>query len=162
MIIRGGHNIEPGMIEDALLQSPWVALAAAVGKPDAHAGELPVAYVELHPGAAVSEAELLRYAAEQTPERAAVPKEITIVDKLPLTAVGKPLKHVLRADAARRVFTDALQPVPGAWSLEVSGTGGSGLSLTVVVSGAVPGARERAADILSAFSTPFRIVQDPA
>ena len=162
VIIRGGHNIEPSMIEDALLQSPWVAQAAAVGKPDAYAGELPVAYVELHPSAEVSVEELLRYAAERTPERAAAPKDITIVDKLPLTAVGKPLKHLLRADTAKRVFTTALQPVPGAWALEVSSTGGSGLSLTVILSGAAPGARERAADILSAFSTPFRIVQEPA
>ena len=159
VIIRGGHNIEPGMIEDALLQSPWVAQAAAVGKPDAHAGELPVAYVELHPGAVVSVEELLRYAAERTPERAAVPKEITIVDRLPLTAVGKPLKHLLRADAAKRVFNAALQPVPGPWALEISSIGG--LSLIVVLSGAVPGARERATDILSTFSTPFRIVQEP-
>ena len=77
IIIRGGHNIEPGIIENALLQSPWVAQAAAIGKPDAHAGELPIAYVELHPGAQVSAEELLRYAAERIPERPAVPKEIT-------------------------------------------------------------------------------------
>ena len=104
LIIRGGHNIEPRLIEDALLQSPWVAQAAAVGKPDAHAGELPIAYVELHPGAQVSVDELLRYAAERIPERPAVPKEIIVLDKLPLTAVGKPIKHLLQLDAARRVF----------------------------------------------------------
>ena len=42
LIIRGGHNIEPAVIEEALLAHEAVQFAAAVGKPDAHAGELPV------------------------------------------------------------------------------------------------------------------------
>ena len=113
LIIRGSHNIEPRLIADALLQSPWVAQAAAVGKPDRHAGELPIAYVELHPGARVTAEELLRDASERIPERPAVPKEVVFLDKLPLTAVGKPMKHLLQLDAARRVFTEALQPAAG-------------------------------------------------
>lgn len=157
LIIRSGHNIEPRLIEDALLQSPWVAQAAAVGKPDAHAGELPIAYVELHAGAQVSAEELLRYAAERIPERPAVPKEIIFLDKLPLTAVGKPIKHLLQVDAARRVFTAALQPVPGEWTLEVLNTGGSGLKTVLTLQGETAGARERAEAVLSAFSTPYVI-----
>ena len=50
VIIRGGHNIDPSVIEETLLKHPDVLLAAAVGKPDAHAGELPVAYVQLVAG----------------------------------------------------------------------------------------------------------------
>ena len=50
LIIRGGHNIDPAIIEDALLAHPQVPAAAAVGRPDAHAGEVPVAYVTLAPG----------------------------------------------------------------------------------------------------------------
>jgi fatty-acyl-CoA synthase len=156
LIIRSGHNIEPGLIEDALLQSPWVAQAAAVGKPDAYAGELPIAYVELHPGAQVSVEELLRYAAERIPERPAVPKEIVVMDKLPLTAVGKPIKHLLQADAARRVFTAALQPLGCRWELEVINTGGSGLKLVLRLD-ADPAARQQAEAILSTFSTPYTI-----
>ena len=45
LIIRGGHNIDPRVIEDALLAHPAVAAAAAVGRPDRHSGEVPVAYV---------------------------------------------------------------------------------------------------------------------
>jgi fatty-acyl-CoA synthase len=157
LIIRSGHNIEPGLIEDALLQSPWVAQAAAVGKPDAYAGELPVAYVELHPGAQVSVDELLRYAAERIPERPAVPKEIIVMDKLPLTAVGKPIKHLLQADAARRVFTALLQPLACRWELEVINTGGSGLKLVLLLENAAPATRQQAEAILSAFSTPSTI-----
>ena len=45
LIIRGGHNIDPRVIEDALLAHPAVRAAAAVGRPDRHSGEVPVAYV---------------------------------------------------------------------------------------------------------------------
>jgi len=65
-------------------------LAAAVGKPDAHAGELPVAYVQLVAGSRITEAALLACVAARIPERAAVPKEIFVVDKIPLTDAGKP------------------------------------------------------------------------
>lgn len=158
LIIRGGHNIEPRMIEDALLQSPWVAQAAAVGKPDQHAGELPIAYVELHPGASVSADELLRYAAERIPERPAVPKEIIFVDKLPLTAVGKPIKHLLQLDAAKRVFEAALRDLAGTWRLEVANT--SGLKVTLTLLGIQPKVRDRAEEILSGFSTPYAIREE--
>ena len=47
LIIRGGHNIDPRTIEDALLADPAVDGAAAVGRPDRHSGEVPVAYVVL-------------------------------------------------------------------------------------------------------------------
>jgi fatty-acyl-CoA synthase len=113
IIIRGGHNIDPGVIEDALLQSPEVLLAAAVGKPDAHAGELPVVYVQLVAGSAVTEADLLAHVAARIPERAAIPKEIFIVDKIPLTDAGKPAKVMLRHDAAERTFRSALSQIPG-------------------------------------------------
>ena len=51
LIIRGGHNIDPMSIEEALHEHPAVAMAAAIGSPDAYAGEMPVAYVQLKPGA---------------------------------------------------------------------------------------------------------------
>jgi fatty-acyl-CoA synthase len=113
IIIRGGHNIDPGVIEDALLQSPEVLLAAAVGKPDAHAGELPVAYVQLIAGSEITEAALLALVAPRIPERAAIPKEIFIIDRIPLTDAGKPAKVVLRHDAAERTFRAALSQLPG-------------------------------------------------
>jgi fatty-acyl-CoA synthase len=160
LIIRSGHNIEPRLIEEALLQSPWVALAAAVAKPDAHAGELPIAYVELHPGAQVTSDELIRFAAEHIPERPAVPKEIIILDKLPLTAVGKPMKHLLQVDAAKRTFTEALRPVACSWKLEVTHTSGSGLKTSLRLNGATAAARVQAEDILSAFATPYSIEEE--
>lgn len=95
LIVRGGHNIEPKMIEEAICKHPAINLAAAVGKPDAHAGEVPVCYVQSETNSAITSEELLRFASEHIPERAAIPKEIHIVNELPLTAVGKVFKPQL-------------------------------------------------------------------
>ena len=108
VIIRGGHNIDSALIEEALLKSPDVLHAAAVGKPDAYAGELPAAYVQLVPGSQVTAADLVAFASSHIVERAAVPKDIFIVDKMPLSDVGKPVKVALRRDAAERTFSSVL------------------------------------------------------
>jgi fatty-acyl-CoA synthase len=108
LIIRGGHNIDPATIEDALLAHPAVAAVGAVGRPDPHSGEVPVAFVALAPGAAVTVAELEAWAAERVPERAAAPRHVEIVEEIPLTAVGKPYKPELRRRAAERAAKDAL------------------------------------------------------
>lgn len=88
-----------------------------------------------------------------------MPKEIIFLDKLPLTAVGKPIKHALVVDAARRVFSHALQQVPQPWTLEVIHTGGSGLKITLHMPNATSAAREQAEGILSAYSVPYSIKQ---
>jgi fatty-acyl-CoA synthase len=95
LIIRGGHNIDPRTIEEALARHPGVGLVAAIGSPDAYAGEVPVAYVQLKPGATVTEQELLEHAALTIPERAAIPRQIKISSSLPTTAVGKLFKPAL-------------------------------------------------------------------
>ncbi|MFV9684416.1 acyl-CoA synthetase [Pseudomonas sp. NY15367] len=119
LIIRGGHNIDPQMIEEALHKHPAVAMAAAVGKPDEKAGELPVVYVQLKPGSQASEAELLEHAAAHIPERAAIPKNAWIIDAIPLTAVGKTFKPALRFDAITRVYQDAVGELHPAARVEV-------------------------------------------
>jgi fatty-acyl-CoA synthase len=108
LIIRGGHNIDPAVIEDALLAHPLVVAASAVGSPDPHAGEVPVAYVSLAAGGGVSPAELIDWAASRVPERAATPRQVVIVDALPLTDIGKPFKPELRRDATDRVVSEAI------------------------------------------------------
>ena len=109
LIIRGGHNIDPAEIEDALLSHPKVAAAAAIGQPDSFAGELPCAYVELIAGAEVSLDELMEHARAHIHERAAVPKHVEILPELPKTAVGKIFKPDLRKLAIRRVYDEILQ-----------------------------------------------------
>jgi len=96
LIIRGGHNIDPALIEEPLHKHPAVELAAAVGRPDAHAGELPVAYVQLKAGATATEQELLEFLNNHLTERAALPKHIHIIEEIPLTAVGKIFKPALK------------------------------------------------------------------
>ena len=108
LIIRGGHNIDPALIEEALAAHPAVGMAGAIGQPDAHAGELPCVYVELTEGADTDVAELLAFAEEHVGERAAVPKYLEILDELPKTAVGKIFKPDLRKLAISRVYGAAL------------------------------------------------------
>ncbi|MCF8486809.1 MAG: acyl-CoA synthetase [Rhodobacteraceae bacterium] len=109
LIIRGGHNIDPAIIEEALMGHSAVAFVGAIGQPDAHAGELPVAYVELVTGAAVGVEELMAYAAEHIHERAALPKYLEVLPELPKTAVGKVFKPDLRRRAITRTFDAALK-----------------------------------------------------
>jgi fatty-acyl-CoA synthase len=119
LIIRGGHNIDPATVENALLAHPQVAAAGAVGRPDAHSGEVPVAYVVLTAGADIAEHELCVWAAEHVPERAAAPRTVTVLDALPVTDVGKPYKPGLRADATRRELLQALDEVTGVLHIAV-------------------------------------------
>ena len=109
LIIRGGHNIDPAEIEEALLGHPTVGFAGAIGQPDAHAGEIPCAFVELVEGATVTPEELIAFCKENVHERAAQPKHIKIMDELPKTAVGKIFKPDLRKDAITRIYNETLE-----------------------------------------------------
>lgn len=157
LIIRGGHNIDPAMIEEPLHRHPAVQLAAAVGRPDAHAGELPVAYVQLREGCTASEQELIAFASQEIPERAAVPRHIRIVDQIPLTGVGK----IFKPDLKKREIMDALSAAlrdagVGNVTIEVKDDKSRGLTVTV-------GLPDEASEVtvtrvLGQFSLPFVIV----
>jgi fatty-acyl-CoA synthase len=108
LIIRGGHNIDPAVIEEQLYALDGVQVAAAVGRPDAHAGEVPVAYVQLQDGASLEAGWIMDRLRENIGERAAVPKEVILIDQMPLTPVGKIFKPRLRWDAVRRVYETEL------------------------------------------------------
>jgi fatty-acyl-CoA synthase len=132
LIIRGGHNIDPLTIEAALLRHSAVLYAAAIGAPDRDKGEIPVAYVQLRPGAAVREAELLEHCRCEMTERAAVPIAVRIMEAMPLTAVGKIFKPALRLDATRRCSRDAVSQIEGADAVEVEvGDGGGSITVTL-------------------------------
>ncbi|SFN39418.1 acyl-CoA synthetase [Variovorax sp. OV329] len=117
LIIRSGHNIDPKTIEDALSAHPAVQICAAVGAPDAYAGELPVAYVSLLPGVSVDEGELLDFAARGVDEAPARPKSVVILDKIPMTNVGKVYKPELRLMAAQAVVQALVAKVAGEMKL---------------------------------------------
>ena len=157
LIIRGGHNIDPRIIEDALLAHPGVRAAVAVGRPDRHAGEVPVAYVVPADPGRFDEADLLAWAGTAIDEPAARPKRIYPMTEIPVTAVGKPFKPALTADAAVRAITEALTAagLPDARATAAHEDG----RLVVTVTGADPG---RVQDAVAGFALTVRTGPPPA
>ena len=144
LIIRGAHNIDPMAIEEVFFRHPAVALVAVVGEPDGYAGELPVAFVQLKPGATIDAAELIGFVAERTPERAALPVQVYFVEAVPLTAVGKVFKPALRWDAAQRAVTRMLADLqqPGSeLSVKVAAHSTHGSLITVAIADSAEGGR---------------------
>jgi fatty-acyl-CoA synthase len=111
LIIRGGHNIDPAAIEDPLYSLDGVQLAAAVGRPDPHAGEVPVAFVQLQEGSDLTKEKIQEYLQSEIGERAAIPKEIAIIDEVPLTPVGKIFKPALRWQAIQKTYQTELAAI---------------------------------------------------
>jgi fatty-acyl-CoA synthase len=158
LVIRGGHNIDPAPIEEIMFQHPAVGFAAVVGQPDAYAGELPVGYVQLKPGAKVEPGELETWVRERTPERAAAPVQIIPIDPMPVTGVGKVFKPQLRWDAAQRVFTKVLSPLTEkgiVCKVKVGAHGSHGSIATVTIAGVPEDQREAVASEVHALLAPF-------
>jgi fatty-acyl-CoA synthase len=137
LIIRGGHNIDPKVIEEALLAHPSVVAAAAVGRPDRHSGEVPVAYVVPADPDTFDEAELLAWAERTIDERAARPKRIRPIPAIPTTEVGKYFKPALVADAAVEAVRAAIEAVGLASPPEIGAAYENG-RLVVTVTGLDP------------------------
>ena len=153
LIIRGGHNIDPAEIEEALLTHPAVAFAGAIGQPDAHSGELPCAFVELVDGGKVTEAELIEHCRVHVHERAAQPKHMTILAELPKTAVGKVFKPDLRKHAITRVYNEALETAGvGARVVSVIDDKKRGLVAQIAANGA---SEAEVTGVLGAFVRPW-------
>jgi fatty-acyl-CoA synthase len=152
LIIRGGHNIDPGPVEESLLDHPEITAAAVIGAPDAHSGEVPVAYVTLSPGAQVTEEELRQWAAGHVPEPAAAPKAVRVLDVLPLTAIGKIFKPALLQDAIRRVVRTELDRAGLAAEIDMTTKDGRPHVLIRATGNAQP-LRQR----LERYSFPFEI-----
>jgi fatty-acyl-CoA synthase len=160
VIIRGAHNIDPGVIEEALMAHPQVAMAAAIGEPDEYAGELPVAFVIAKPGAAIDEGELLAFATPLIPERAAIPKRITIVTALPLTAIGKIYKPGLRLQATESVIRERLLRAGLGEQVSVQGEDRGGrivLRFTLPGDPASADVRPRLHELMSGFALAWEI-----
>jgi long-chain acyl-CoA synthetase len=97
LIIRGGFNVYPLEIEDALYEHPAIAEAAVIGRPDERLGEEVVAVVVLKPGAEVTRDDLVAYCKERLAAYK-YPREVRFVDELPKGPTGKVLKKELRAE----------------------------------------------------------------
>jgi acetyl-CoA synthetase len=104
LISSGGYRIGPGEIEECLIRHPAVAVAAAIGVPDATRGEVVKAFVVLVPGATGSD-ELVAELQQLVRSRLApyeVPRAVDVVDELPLTTTGKIRRGELRRLEAER------------------------------------------------------------
>ena len=99
MIICGGENVSPAEVEAVLLESPAVAEAAVVGRPDARWGEVVVAFVVPAAGAHIDSTRLLDGFAGRL-ARFKHPRAVFVVDALPRTALGKVRKEALRQQVA--------------------------------------------------------------
>ncbi len=164
LIIRGGHNIEPAMIEECLHEHPDVQLAAAVGRPDAYAGEIPVAYVELKADAKVTADELRQFAEERIFERPALPAEVILIDHMPVTAVGKIFKPDLRYDIIERTYRPLLAEIAGdciLFDISVGAEGSHGIlasvTVTVDAENKKPTLSEKIQDILGPYPVNYRL-----
>jgi long-chain acyl-CoA synthetase len=96
LIIRGGFNVFPRDVEDVLLAHPAVQVAACVGRPDPERGEEVVAAVQLAAGQEATGAELVEFARSRL-AKYKYPREVTVVDAVPLTSVGKINRKAVRA-----------------------------------------------------------------
>lgn len=154
LIIRGGHNIDPALIEEALMSHPAVAVVGAIGQPDARVGEMPAAYVELVKGAQATVEDLMAHCEKHIVERAALPKYMEILPELPKTAVGKVFKPDLRRMAITRVYDEALRQagLPVMVS-DVVEDKKRGLVAQLVKGGAVEEAK--VAEVLGSFTRPW-------
>jgi fatty-acyl-CoA synthase len=135
LIIRGGHNIDPAVIEDAAASHPQVITSAAVGRPDAYAGEIPTLYVVLRENTPEVLADLHAHMGRTVPEPPARPKLIVPLPALPITAAGKIDKPTLRRDAAARVAKESIGALPGfaGSDIEITAHDGSGGRIVVTV-----------------------------
>ena len=96
MIVSGGFNIFPREVEDVLSSHPDVAMAAVIGVPHEKWGEAVAALIVAKPGARPAAEALMQHVKDRKGSTHA-PKQVEFVDSLPLTAVGKVDKKILRA-----------------------------------------------------------------
>ncbi len=156
VIIRGGHNIDPRAIEDAALQFPGVALAAAVGRPDAYAGEVPMLFVSAQPGVDIDPLALAAFVQENIPEPPARPRNVSVISEMPVTPIGKIFKPKLREIAAGEAARDLLaaEGLAKEVSVEAITDPSRGLFLRVK---AAPDKAEAAARLLQKFPVKIEV-----
>jgi long-chain acyl-CoA synthetase len=97
VILCGGYNVYPRVIEEALYQHPAVAEAVVIGIPDSYRGQAPKAFVRLRDNQYVTPTQLKEFLAGYL-SRIEMPKDIELRRQLPMTMVGKLSKKELVAE----------------------------------------------------------------
>ena len=148
------------MIENAMATHPAVALATAVGAPDAYVGKLPVCFVELLPNIQIDLEDLHHHAQVSIVERLAWPKSIYVFDNITLTTVTKTFKPSLKCEAANKNVEDLVRNELRITEAEVDVlTGGPrGMYVTVAVPEGNHADRKNAENALNEFLFEAKVV----
>ncbi|MBT5570408.1 MAG: AMP-binding protein [Alphaproteobacteria bacterium] len=107
LIIRGGENISPREVEDALHEHPAIHEAAVVAMPHERMGETGCAFVVLQDDAELSFEALIAFLGKTGMAKQKYPERIEIIEAFPRTAAGKIRKNVLRDDVAEKLAREA-------------------------------------------------------
>jgi 2,3-dihydroxybenzoate-AMP ligase/mycobactin salicyl-AMP ligase len=103
IIIRGGENISPAMVEELLCSHPRIADAAVIGMPDKELGEKVCAYLRLTEGTPLDPEEIKSFMDRQGASKLLIPERFEFVIALPLTEAGKHDKKALREDIKKKI-----------------------------------------------------------
>ncbi len=106
MIIRGGENIYPREIEEFLYSHPAIADAQVIGVPDEKYGEEIMAWVQLAPGAELTEEELKDFCRDKI-AHFKIPRYVRFVSEFPMTVTGKVRKVEMRDKSIAELGLDA-------------------------------------------------------
>lgn len=94
LIISGGFNVYPRMVEEAIYQHPAVAEAAVCGVADKHRGEVVMAFIRLNPGTTLTGVDVRGFLKDRLAPFE-IPRKVEFVEEIPTTLVGKPLRRAL-------------------------------------------------------------------
>ncbi len=103
IIIRGGENISPALVEELLCSHPGIADAAVIGMPDRELGEKVCAYVRLVEGVKIDTEEIKPFMESRGASKLLIPERFEFVVTLPLTEAGKHDKKALREDLKQKI-----------------------------------------------------------
>lgn len=111
LILTGGFNVYPRMVEEAVALHPAVLEVSVCGVPDRHRGEVVKAYVRCRPGETTTATELRAFLRDKLAPFEQ-PRQIEFRDTLPMTEMGKPNRRALVAEEMRRLNARPPQPAP--------------------------------------------------
>ena len=164
LIVRSGHNIDPAAIENVANEFPGVQISAAVGMPDQYAGEVPILFVVAAPGQTIDLKAIEQHLEHKIMEPPAKPKRVVILDRLPVTAVGKIFKPTLRDLAIKekaRLEIERLFGKDVAADIDVTQDGKLNTVAKIVVHSADAARLRELAEVLSPLPQSYRVGGSP-
>ena len=164
LIVRSGHNIDPAAIEDIANEFPGVQISSAVGMPDQYAGEVPILFVVAAPGLTIDLNSLKQHLERNIMEPPAKPKRVVILERLPVTAVGKIFKPTLRDLAIKekaRIEIERLFGSDAAADIDVGQDEKLNTCVKIIVYGGDASRLRQLADVLSPLPQSYLVESRP-